>query len=188
MAFFWRRLTIATHRDLGYALLALIIIYSVSGIAVNHIEDWNPNYRRSVERREIGPLADLPQEAQVGRAAALLGVGIADVKNSFRPDAETLQLFVEASTFSIDLPTGKVIVEATRRRPVLFEFNQLHLNHIKGIWTYVADLFAVALILLAVTGLFIVKGQNGPLRRGKWFVIGGIAIPAIFWALTLVEF
>lgn len=186
MAFSWRRLTIATHRDAGYALFALVIVYSISGIAVNHIEDWNPNYSRSTERRIIEPLADLPREAQVERAASLLGVDTQDVKNHFRPDPETLQLFVEASTYSIDIPTGKVIVEAARRRPVLFEFNQLHLNHVKGVWTYVADLFAVALILLAVTGLFIVKGENGPWRRGKWYLIGGFVVPAVFWVLTLL--
>ncbi len=186
MRWSWRRLTIATHRDLGYALVALVIVYSVSGIAVNHIEHWNPNYRRSTERRIIEPLADLPREAQVGRAAALLGIEPAAVKNSYRPDPETLQLFVEASTYSVDLPTGKVVVDATRRRPVLFEFNQLHLNTIRGIWTYVADAFALALIVLAVTGLFIVKGERGPLRRGKWFLMAGLAIPALFWVLTLM--
>lgn len=187
MAFSWRRLTIATHRDVGYALFALVIVYSVSGIAVNHIEDWNPNYSRSSERREIEPLAGLDPDAQVERAASLLGVKLDEVKNSFRPDPETLQIFVEASTYSIDLPTGKVIVDAARRRPVLFEFNQLHLNHIKGIWTYVADLFAVALILLAVTGLFIVKGENGPLRRGKWYLMAGFVVPAVFWLMTLAD-
>ncbi len=177
----WRRLTIATHRDLGYALVALVIVYGVSGVAVNHIEDWNPNYRRTSERRTIEPLAELAREEQVARAAALLGIDSAEVKGSFRPEPETLWLFAGTTTYHVDLPTGKVLVEAAIPRPVLYEFNQLHLNSIKGVWTYIADVFAVAMMLLAVTGLFIVKGERGPLGRGKWFILGGIVVPLFFW-------
>ncbi|HQL31599.1 MAG TPA: hypothetical protein PLM67_15390, partial [Thermoanaerobaculales bacterium] len=39
-----RRLVIATHRDVGYFIAGLTVIYAVSGIAVNHIDDWNPSY------------------------------------------------------------------------------------------------------------------------------------------------
>jgi hypothetical protein len=175
MSMTWRRLTIATHRDLGYALVALVIVYGVSGVAVNHIEDWNPNYRRSSEHRTIEPLADLAREEQVARAAALLGIDSADVKGTFRPEPETLRLFAGTTTYHVDLPTGKVLVEAAVPRPVLYEFS------IKGVWTYVADVFAVAMVLLAVTGLFIVKGERGPLGRGKWFILGGIVVPLFFW-------
>jgi hypothetical protein len=181
----WRRLTIATHRDLGYTLVALVIVYGISGVAVNHIEDWNPNYRRTTEHRSIEPLAGLPREEQTARAVVLLGIDSADVKNSFRPEPETLQLFVGTATYHVDLPTGKVLVEAAIPRPVLYEFNQLHLNTVKGTWTYVADAFAVAMILLALTGLFIVKGDNGPLDRGKWFVLGGVILPLAFWLSSI---
>ncbi len=40
----WRRWSIALHRDERYVAAALTIAYSISGIAVNHIADWNPNY------------------------------------------------------------------------------------------------------------------------------------------------
>ncbi len=40
----WRRVVRVFHRDIGYVAAALTIIFSISGIAVNHIEDWNPNY------------------------------------------------------------------------------------------------------------------------------------------------
>jgi len=40
----WRRLNNAVHRDLGYFFTGMIIIYALSGIALNHRNDWNPNY------------------------------------------------------------------------------------------------------------------------------------------------
>jgi len=46
-----RRMIIATHRDVGYFLAGVIVIYSISGLALNHVDDWNPNF--IVERREI---------------------------------------------------------------------------------------------------------------------------------------
>ena len=39
-----RRLNLATHRDLGYFFSGLIIIYSISGIALNHVNDWNSDF------------------------------------------------------------------------------------------------------------------------------------------------
>ena len=33
-----------THRDIGYLIAGLTIIYAISGIALNHKNNWNPNY------------------------------------------------------------------------------------------------------------------------------------------------
>ena len=65
-------------------------------------------------------------------------------------------------------------------RTFLYEVNALHLNTIKGIWTWVADLFAVALFVLAITGVFMMKGRRGITGRGKWFVGAGFLIPIAF--------
>jgi hypothetical protein len=40
----WRKFNIIIHRDLGYLCFGLTIIYAISGVAVNHIQDWNPTY------------------------------------------------------------------------------------------------------------------------------------------------
>jgi len=46
-------------------------------------------------------------------------------------------------------------------RPIIYETNVLHLNHHKRLWTWVADAFAVSLALLAITGMFLIKGKQG---------------------------
>ena len=66
------------------------------------------------------------------------------------------------------------------RRAVLFEVNTLHLNNLKGTWTYVADVFALALMFLAITGMTMMKGRHGLAQRGKWFVGAGLLIPVGF--------
>ena len=39
-----RRLNLATHRDLGYFFSSMILVYCISGIALNHVDDWNPDF------------------------------------------------------------------------------------------------------------------------------------------------
>ena len=60
----WRRFIRILHRDIGYVVAALTIIYSVSGIAVNHINDWNPNYIVEHDSSKIIPLNDILSHIQ----------------------------------------------------------------------------------------------------------------------------
>lgn len=161
-------------------MAALTLIYAISGIAVNHTADWNPNYKQQKEAISMEPVqgATTPEMKQ----SVMKQLSLTDEpKSVFRPDPETIQLFYPGRTYTIDIPTGQGIVERVQPRRVLFEFNQLHLNAPKRAWTWFADVYAAALILVAVTGLFVLKGKNGITGRGAWFTILGAAIPAGFW-------
>ena len=72
---------------------------------------------------------------------------------------------------------GVVIDEGQVARTGLREMNWLHLNRGKQAWTFFADLFAVFLIFLATSGLFMIKGKKGVIGRGAIYVIAGIAVP-----------
>lgn len=177
----WRRWNAAIHRDVGYLTVALTLIYAISGLAVNHVASWNPNYAKTREVRQLAPLdPKQPVEALIRRAQEGLRPE-GRFKSAFQPDDDTLQLFYDQATYAVDLPTGKVLVEATRPRPVLFALNQLHLNAPKRHWTLVADLYAGALILLALSGLFILRGPKGFFGRGLWLVGLGAAVPLLYW-------
>jgi hypothetical protein len=86
----------------------------------------------------------------------------------------------EGQEARLDTATGRGQLKTITRRAVLFEVNALHLNNLKGVWTYVADVFAVALMFLAVTGMTMMKGNRGLAGRGKWFVGAGLVIPVGF--------
>lgn len=178
--FKWRKWNNILHRDIGYLAFALTVIYGVSGIAVNHTADWNPSYKITKEFTTIEPIVGTGREEIVQEALEKLRID-EEMLNSFRPDPHTLQLFFERKSYSIDLPTGNVLIEDTRPRRVLFEFNQLHLNAPKRLWTYLADLYALSLIVVAVTGLFVLKGRNGITGRGAWLTVIGLAVPVLYW-------
>lgn len=178
--FKWRKWNNILHRDIGYTVVALTIIYGISGLAINHIADWNPNYRIEKELRTVTPIRTTDRDSIIAEAISKLNLA-EQPKSTFRPDPETLQLFYDKKTYSVDLPTGNVLMETTRPRRVLFEMNQLHVNAPKRLWTIIADLFAVALIMMAITGLFMLKGPTGITGRGKWFVAAGVLVPLLYW-------
>lgn len=180
----WRHLNNVLHRDLGYLAVGLSVVYGVSGLAVNHRADWNPSYRIQTITQSIQPVRAVDRQAIVDHVMRQLAITEAP-RNTFRPDPETLRLFFKESTYSIDLPTGAVVIERVRPRPVLFEMNQLHLNAPKRVWTLLADLYAAVLIVLAVTGMFVLKGRTGITGRGAWLTAVGILVPAGYWIYHL---
>ena len=49
-----------------------------------------------------------------------------------------------------------------------------------------ADAYAALLLLLAVTGMFVLKGRPGLAGRGKWFVAAGLLVPVLFLVASRV--
>ena len=176
----WRKWNNILHRDIGYLVVAMTLIYGVSGIAVNHMEDWNPNFSQEKEVLSIEPVA--ADDAAEIKHQVMERLALTEAPRSvFRPDPETIQLFYPGRTYSVDLPTGQVVVENVRARPVLFEVNQLHLNAPKKAWTWIADLYALSLIVVALTGLFVLKGRKGITGRGAWLTLLGTLLPVGYW-------
>ena len=178
MARRWRHWFRVIHRDVGYVAVALTIAYALSGLAVNHIEDWNPNYTFAERDIAIGALPEGPLGAKEAYVVEKLALDPDTVRGHFQESATLLRVFlVEGQEVHVDMRTGVGTHKSIERRAVLFEVNALHLNNLKGVWTYVADIFAIALMLLAITGMTMMKGDRGLAGRGKWFVGAGLLIP-----------
>jgi hypothetical protein len=183
--FRWRYWNNVLHRDLGYLVAALTVIYAISGVAVNHVHHWNPNY--SIERveRRFEPIEVSDRATMVAEAVRRLG--LPEPQEAFRPNPETLQLFYDGWSVEVHALEGTALEERPRERVVLRDVNYLHLNHPKGIWTWVADAYAVLLLVMAVTGLFVLKGRKGLAGRGKWFLLAGLALPLVFVVLRYLD-
>jgi len=179
-----RRLIIATHRDLGYFFAGLTVIYAISGIAVNHVGDWNPNYVLAPEEVDLGHIPG-NTTSELG-AAILAKLQIEAIpKSVVRMSPDQIKIFLEGRTLTVALPTGHVLDERFAPRTGLYQLNYLHLNHGKGFWTWFADFYGVALLLLAVTGIFIIPGKKGLGGRGRRLMIAGLIVPALFLWIRL---
>ncbi|HKJ29696.1 MAG: PepSY-associated TM helix domain-containing protein [Desulfuromonadales bacterium] len=179
----WRRWNYLLHRDIGFLCIGLTLLYAISGVAVNHIQQWNPSY--SVERVEtnIGPVVGNPADAATALTILERLSEPGKLESSYRPDRNSLQLFVEGRSITVDLPSGHVVHDRAIPRPVLREMNFLHLNHPKKAWTWFADLYAIALAFLAISGLFMLRRKT--LRRGLVLTGVGVVVPVFFLILYL---
>ena len=182
----WRKINNILHRDVGYFFFGMTIIYALSGIALNHINDWDPNYVIENRQVNIDPsvLSTGMSKKEISQLMAAMDIRN-KVKNHYYPQSNTVKVFLEGGSFTLNINTGRGFLETVRRRPVFFEVNYLHYNHTKFLWTWFSDIFAGGLIVLAITGLFVLKGKNGFKRRGIWFVLVGVLIPLAFLLVYL---
>jgi len=179
-SFKWRKWNNILHRDIGYLVVGMTIIYSLSGIALNHRNDWNPSFQ--VTRSEVRWQGPLPTDglSRDDVVAFLERIGADDrYKSHYWPVPGELKIFLHSGSVVIDTATGAGILENVRRRPVFFEVNFLHYNP-KGLWTWFSDLYSVALMVVSVTGLFVLRGRKGITGRGAWLTAVGVVIPLGF--------
>jgi hypothetical protein len=167
------------HREIGFVVVGLTVAYAISGIAVNHVEDWNPNYRQELSTGQIRPVP-LGETGDVV-ADVLAQLALTErVKNTWRAAPNRLFVYLEAETIEVELETGKIVRRKLLERPFLFDLNFLHLNSGKGLWTVVADVYAGALLVLALTGIFLTRGRRGLAGRGGIFLGLGVALPVLY--------
>jgi uncharacterized protein len=179
-----RKLNRAVHRDLGYIFFTMTIIYSLSGIALNHIEDWNPNY--VIKTKEIKIQNTPLDQNQLSRdnVIELLNKYAPGekYKNHYFPSDDQLKIFIKNGSVAFNTETGQGIIETSKRRAIFHQVNYLHYNPKKW-WTIFSDIYAASLMILAITGLFILKGKNGITGRGAWLTTIGTLFPILFLLL-----
>ncbi|MBE0646123.1 MAG: PepSY-associated TM helix domain-containing protein [Bacteroidetes bacterium] len=175
----------AIHRDLGYFFAGMTVIYAISGIALNHIKEWDPNYNITQKDVQVKPFEQEGFTRDMA-VAMLEPLGEAhNFKKHYFPEPGILKIFLDGGSLTVDAESGEGLLEHARRRAVFFEMNYLHYNTPKNLWTWFSDIFAGALVLLAISGLFILKGKKGITGRGAWLTAAGLIIPAVFLMLYL---
>src|SRR5262249_8163129 len=73
----WRAWLRAVHRDFGYCAIGFTVIYAVSGIAQNHIEDWGQVSYRSYEASLTmpAPADDAPDDVAIKAVVDRVALG-----------------------------------------------------------------------------------------------------------------
>lgn len=181
-----RRAFRVTHRDIGYFFFTMSVVYALSGLAMNHARDWNPDYvvtheTVSLERSAL-PKGNVSRE---DASQLLLAAGVTKAyRQHFRPEEGKLKIFFDGGTMLADEKEGIATIEALERRAVFHFVNRLHRNPGRA-WTWFSDLFSLSLLILAVTGLFILPGKNGIGRRGGVLALAGFLVPLIIVMVAL---
>jgi len=174
----WSRIL---HRDIGYFFIGTTLIYALSGIALNHMGDWNPNYTVDVDEFQTHiPLKKGADEKT--RVLKLVHEVAADAtyKKHYYPQNDVLKVFLGGgSSIMVNTTSGSGRAEFLKKRTIFYHANYLHYNPHKW-WMWFSDIFAGALILFAITSFFMVKGNKGMIGRGGIYTVLGFVIPIVF--------
>lgn len=179
----WRPYLRALHRDIGYFAVGLTVVYALSGLAVNHIADWDPNFDNYEARHQVEVPLPADDAAVADRVRAALHIDDAPTE-VYRSDARELSILFEGRTLHVDLDSGAVLEDGQRPRLLLRVSNWLHLNRGKKAWTYIADGYAVFLLFLAASGMLMLPGRKGLAGRGGLLVALGVAVPVLYVTLS----
>jgi hypothetical protein len=184
----WRKWNRWIHRELGFLFFGMTIIYGISGIALNHqvARHWDAGIisrsalfmypgtiqKESVDRNTIETILEITGEKE-------------NYKNYYFPDKDHMMIYLKGGHIIVNMPSGNVQLTKIRNRPVFKELNYLHYNKPKKLWTWFSDIFAFGLILIAISGLFLIKGRKGISGRGGILTFTGILIPLVLLIIYL---
>jgi len=184
----WRKWNRWLHRELGYIFFGMTIIYGVSGIALNHgvAKHWNPSH---VSKSEYFDNIIPAVRTEVDKSYVVSILETTGERENFKqyymPNDSSLMIYLRGGHINVDLRSGTAYLIKVRNRRVFREMNYLHYNKPKKLWMWFSDMYGLSLVLLAVSGLFMVRGKKGITGQGAVLVIIGVLIPLIFLTLYL---
>lgn len=167
----------AWHRDLGYLVVGITFVYTVSGIALNHRTDWNPHYTLVTEEIELPAV----QKTEFSKEEIIGVLNLFDFQAEYRKHFLSkngdVKIFIEEGSVVYNPVQGKALLEVLKKRPFFFQINKIHLAQTGRLWIWISDLMAFFLLFVAISGLFLLKGKYGLRGRGLWLTALGIVIP-----------
>jgi len=167
------------HRDVAYFYVGLIIAFAFSGILLNHRRDWNPEkYTYETKKVTINIPADVGSldKAFIEDFSKTWDVSY----DGHRVNDGKLRVFYkDNAVLDADLTSGEGQLDFKRVTPVVGQAITLHKNTKKS-WIWYSDIFGIAMLTIAISGMFIAKGEKSFRKRGWKFALIGILFPLIF--------
>ncbi len=175
-----RKLVRKLHRDFGYFIVGMTIVYGLSGIFLNHRHDFNPDYKIFVTEFQT----DFKDKTNLTKAEVETVLKQLDrkviYKKHYLANSGVVKVFIENGEVLINPKTGEAVMRNLQRRPIIYEMNRLHTSALGTVWKWGSDLMAAILIFVAVSGLFVLTGRRGFNRWGWWLTAAGFIVPLVF--------
>ena len=148
------------HRELSYVFAGMLLVYAISGIAMNHKNSFNSQYSITRTEHQFAPTPQATvNQAQIDAWLSACGVAGTEIQHYF-PDDNTLKVFLKGnSNLVVNLSSGKA-------------------------WTWFSDIFAGAMVVVVLTGVLMLKGKHSLIGIGGIEFLIGILIPLAFIFLS----
>ncbi|TAG07548.1 MAG: hypothetical protein EAZ44_00240 [Cytophagia bacterium] len=168
------------HRDIAYFYVGLIISFSLSGIFLNHRKYWHPaRYTYKSEQVNLELPKDIKKIDDKFIKTISKQFNLEDKLKGFRIEKEELKITYQDDRIEVNVNTGKGKKESYIKTPLLGQMTQLH-QDTSQYWIYYSDIFGLAMIVIALTGMLISKGKYSFGQRGWKLALVGIIFPLIF--------
>lgn len=131
---------------------------------------------------------DVPENAlDLDSEAVILALSekwdLADVYDSHRIRDNELRIFYDDNVIlDADLTTGEAKLEYKKKVPLLGHTMFLHKTTNK-FWIWYSDIFGIAMLVIAITGMLITKGKNSFKKRGWKLTVLGLIFPVLILIL-----
>jgi hypothetical protein len=196
---FWLKHLHRWHWISSAISLVVLLLFSVTGFTLNHAAsiEASPHVERRASKLPPGLLAQLaappgksaPVPAPVAAfVAAQTGARIGGRAGDWSDDEVAVALPRPGgdSWVSIDRETGAVEYEVTDRGWLAY-VNDLHKGrHTGPVWGWFIDVFALACVVFALTGLLLLQ-MHGSQRRMTWPMVAlGLVLPVVI-ALVFIH-
>jgi len=152
------------HRDIGFFLIGITLIYCISGIVLTYRDRGWLRYEKLVEE-SIQPGLSLKNFAEMNRGRVM----VRDY------DGETISFIGRGiKDGRYHQPTGKITYKAMKYPYILSKFNQLHLTSGRSPIHFFTAMYGVLLALLAISSFWMYKPGSKMLKRGISLSIAGV--------------
>ncbi len=162
------------------------LFYSVSGIAVNHRHHWDPNYSVTEIPAKVNSddLSKLNSDENIIKILDKLNIKDEFVKFEEK-EVNLINIVLKRGNVTINKNTGIGTHYIKNNRFLLRALNNLHKNLPQNALTIIADIFAIAMMILAFTGLFKIKGRTKIRKRSATLTTIGILLTTVVALILL---
>jgi len=168
------------HRRIGLLVTGMLLVFTISGVALTHQSQWDPYYTVRKQHESAKDLMPPMTEEEIDRYLTKRYGIDKNPKSSLWEDSHIVRMnYPNGISFVIDLQKKSVLKEIASKRPGLYKLIHLHLNEPKGVWIFFVDIFAIGLVFLSISGIFLISGRVA--RADVVFLIAGLLLPALFY-------
>ncbi|WP_425656754.1 PepSY-associated TM helix domain-containing protein [Tenacibaculum ascidiaceicola] len=169
------------HRDLAYFYVGLIIAFSFSGIILNHRQDWYPmDY--TYENKPFELKIPLEEKELTKEYISNLTKDIGKYEGHRVRNGKIRVYFKDNIILDADAKTGDGTIEYKRKVPIVGHSMYLH-KSTNSFWVWYSDIFGIAMLVIAITGVLIPLGKKGFKGRGWKLAVVGMLFPLLFLIL-----
>ncbi|MBN2727678.1 MAG: PepSY-associated TM helix domain-containing protein [Bacteroidales bacterium] len=173
------------HRNGGYLIVGIVCFFAITGILLNHRSSLKIGYSTTVSEYQLDAFdTDTILRRHVNDM--LMKIDTSAQMRAFQLNEDQLQIFINSGNVTIKEKNGEAEKVVWSHNQTWQTIKNLHMASFHSLWKWVSDFFALCLIFVAITGLYMAKGRNS-FRKYGWrvFAVGSL-IPILLVIIIIL--